>query len=242
MINQNNFGLMSNEYNLARKGYPKEVFEYLKSLTQEKKPKVLDIGCGTGISTRQLKEYSFDVIGSDKDKDMIEIAIHNNPEIQYVVAPADNLPFESEQFDIVTAFTAFHWFNDEESLSEVKRILKKDGIFFAALKTNRNDESEYFSILQKYAGDNFDTTKNHFNKENLIKLRFLNIQEKSFPFDEQYTVDGALTLIRSLSLWNLVPENKKSEMLEELKEFYEKNLINGVVIRNREVSIITTFK
>ena len=238
---------MSNEYDLARKGYPKEVFEYLKSLIQKEKPKVLDIGCGTGISTRQLKEYSFDTIGSDKDENMIEVAMHNNPEIQYVVAPADKLPFESEKFDIVTAFTAFHWFNDEESLSEIKRVLKNGGIFFAALKTNRKDENEdfkngYFSILKKYAGDNFDTTKNHFNKENLVKVGFLNIQEKSFPFDERYTVDGALTLIRSLSLWNLVPEDKKPEMLKELKEFYENHLINGFVVRSREVSVVTASK
>jgi len=247
MINQNNFGSMSNEYDKARRGYPDEVFEYLKSLVNKDNLVTLDVGCGTGISTRQLKAYSFEVIGSDKDEAMIKVAINNSSEIKYVVASTDRLPFGSKNFDVGTAFTAFHWFNDEESLSEIKRVLKSGGVFFAALKTNRKDENEnfkngYFSILKKYAGDNFDTTKNHFSKEFLIKVGFSDITEKSFPFDEKYTVEEALTLLKSLSLWNLVKENKKSEMLKEMKEFYESHLVNGFVVRSREIATIVAYK
>lgn len=238
---------MSIEYEKARRGYPNEVYEYLKSLIEKNKPITLDVGCGTGISTRELKRRSFEVIGSDKDGIMICAAKKNSPEISYVIAPANKLPFDSNKFDVVTAFTSFHWFNDDESLNEIKRVLKTNGIFFAALKTNRKDENEdfrkgYISILKKYAGDDFDTTKNHFNKRFLIKSGFLEITEKSFPVDEQYSIEEALTLIRSLSLWNLVDENKKLEMLKEMKEFYQSHLINGFVVRSREISTITAYK
>lgn len=237
---------MSIEYEKARRGYPDKVYEYLKSLIKTDMPTTLDVGCGTGISTRELRRHLFEVIGSDKDDVMICTARKNSPEISYVIAPANKLPFDSKKFDIVTAFTAFHWFNNEESLDEIKRVLKTDGIFFAALKTNRKDENEdfrkgYISILKKYAGDNFDTTKNHFNKDFLIKSGFSEITERSFPVDEQYSVEEALTLIRSLSLWNLVDENKKPEMLKEMKEFYEGHLINGFVVRSREISTITAY-
>ncbi len=67
MTNPNNFGLMSADYDLARRGYPDEVFEYLKSFVKKTRPETLDIGCGTGISTRQLKENGFEVIGAVKD-------------------------------------------------------------------------------------------------------------------------------------------------------------------------------
>lgn len=247
MSSQNNFGTMSIEYDKARRGYPSEVFEYLKSFVKENNISVLDLGCGTGISTRQLKDNDFEVIGVDKDSKMIEVAIQKSPKITYITAPADKLPFQDNHFDIITAFTAFHWFNDERSLIEIKRVLKNNGIFFTALKTNRKNENEefkkgYFSILKKYAGDNFDTTKNHFNKEFIIKTDFSDIREKSFPVDELYTVEESLLLLQSLSLWNLVSDDEKPKMLEEMKKFYESHLVNGFVIRNREISIITAFK
>lgn len=238
---------MSTEYNTARRGYPLEVFEYLKSIIKKDRPITLDIGCGTGISTRQLKQCAFEVTGADKDSLMIDVAMKQTADIPYVIAPANKLPFEPNKFDLVTAFTAFHWFNNEESLSEIKRAMKKDGIFFAALKTNRKDENEdfkkgYYSILKKYAGHSFDATKNHFKKEFINKAGFLGIAERSFYVDEKYTVEEALILLKTLSLWNLVKENKRSGMLKEMKEFYENHLINGFVIRSREISTITAYK
>jgi len=230
---------MSADYNIARKGYPDEVFKYIRSFVKKDKPVTLDIGCGTGISTRQLKEYNFAVSGVDKDSAMIEIAVQRSPEIPYFVAPADKLPQESEYFDMVAAFTSFHWFNDEESLKEIKRVLKRGGIFFAVLKVSRENNNGYLSIYKKYAGANFDITKNHFNKEFLIKSGFSNIEEKIFYVDEKYTIDEALTLVKSLSLWNLVAENRKKEMLKELREYYETELVDGFVIMHREISIIS---
>ena len=39
---------------------------------------------------------------------------------------------------MVTVFTAFHWFAHEKAVEEIKRVMKPDGIFFAALKDNRS--------------------------------------------------------------------------------------------------------
>jgi ubiquinone/menaquinone biosynthesis C-methylase UbiE len=242
MTGLNNFGNLSTDYDQARRGYTNEVFEYVKSLIKKPSPKTLDIGCGTGISTRELKENGFEVIGADKDSAMVEVAKKRSPEISYLVAMANELPFESEQFDIVTAFTAFHWFNNEESLTEIKRVLRNGGVFFAALKISDENDNGYWPIYEKYAGDNFDSTDNHFKKEFLIKSGFSDIEEKVFYVDEKYTVDGLLTLTKSLSFWNLVSENKKPEMLKELKDFYEKRLVDGLFTMHRKISTVATFK
>ncbi|MDD3284344.1 MAG: class I SAM-dependent methyltransferase [Patescibacteria group bacterium] len=242
MINQNNFGPMGADYDVSRKGYPDEVFEYIKSFIKNNNQITLDIGCGTGISTRQLKKRHFEVTGADKDETMIKIAIQHNSTIPYFVAATEALPFKSEQFDIVTAFNSFHWFNNDKSLTEIKRVLKIGGIFFAILKVSSENNNGYCSIYKKYAGDYFDSTKNHFKREFLIKSGFSNIEEKVFDFDEKYTVNDALTLVKSLSLWNIVPENKKPEMLKELKDFYETESVDEFIVMHRKISIITTFK
>ena len=73
-------------------------------------------------------------------------------------------------------------------------------------------------------------------------MGFSDISEKSFYIDEKYTVEEALILLKSLSLWNLVKEDKKPEMLKEMKEFYESHLVDGFVIRSREISTFIAYK
>lgn len=243
----NNFGILRDEYNTARRGYPIEVYAYLHELVEAENPHTLDLGCGTGISTRELIESGFDMIGADKDAAMLEVAQKHSPNIKFVVATADQLPFSDNEFDIITAFTAFHWFNNQESLTEIRRVLKPGGVFFAALKSNKQSEETrvfrrgYTDILKKYAGENFDSTKEHFKTETFKNI-FSYVKEKSFYVDERYTVEDALLLIRSLSLWNLVPEEDKPKFIAEMKEFYEQNLIDGFVVRAREISILAGIK
>lgn len=246
--NQNNFGNLSKHYDDARKGYPVEVFNYLINFSKNKTRLTLDIGCGTGISTRELKQYGFNATGVDIDDKMIEVAKSYDGTIKYYIAPADRMPFDAESFDIVTAFTAFHWFEDEKSVCEILRVLKSGGIFFSALKRTRKDVDSnpqyepYKQILKKYAGDSFDSTRKYNPKDLLYNCGFNNIKEKSFYFEEQYRIDEALTLIQSISFWNLVSEDDKAKMLEELKGFYESIAVDGVLTKYREVLTIVAIK
>lgn len=247
MKEQNRFGHMSSEYSAARRGYPIEVYEYLLKSIDSSNPRVLDVGCGTGISTRELRQNGFQVIGVDKDTGMIDAAQAQSPDIEYVVAPADNLPFASDSFDLVTAFTAFHWFNDESSLTEIRRVLKNGGHFFAALKGNRKSEESgpfrtgYGAIMKKYAGEKYDGTQEHFSTE-IVESLFSDIRKESFYVDEKYTVEDALTLARSLSIWNLISEENKPKFIEELQLFYQENLVNGYVVRRREIFTLLATK
>ncbi len=244
---ENNFGILSSEYKVARRGYPFDVYKYIDYLINKENPLTLDLGCGTGISTRELREGGFSVTGADKDSAMIAVAREENDNISYVVASAEVLPFPDLHFDIVTAFTAFHWFNAPEPLIEIKRVIKSGGLFFAALKGNQETEEAekfntgYQSIIKKYAGQNFDSTYKHFDKKNLEEY-LENITEKSFLVDEKYTIEDALILLRSLSLWNLVPEKKKQNLLDEMRDFYQSRLVDGFIVRKREIFTVAAWK
>ncbi len=245
-MKQNNFGVLSGEYDQVRRGYPQEVFDYLHSKTQEEK-NLLDIGCGTGISTRQLKGAGFNVVGIDMDSGMIEKAKAHGG-IEYVVAPANKLPFNDSEFDIVAAFTSFHWFTDDVSVAEIKRVLKTGGLFFVALK-HKNESieteafrNEYKSILSKYVGDKYDSSKDFKSVDVLNKNNLSNIEEKTFYMKEEYTVDEILTLVKSISYWNLVPEESKPTLLKELSDLYTKYSVNGVFTRDQKVSVTIGYK
>jgi len=68
----------------------------------------LDVGCGTGIITRQLAVRRASLTGTDIDSRMLEQAKqHLGKQIDYLVAPTEKLPLPDTSFDAVTAFSAF---------------------------------------------------------------------------------------------------------------------------------------
>lgn len=244
-IQRNNFGILSKDYDAARKGYPEELFRYLKKITCSHGAKVLDIGCGTGISTRQLKQHKFQVVGVDKENAMIKIAKSKRDDIPYVIAPADELPFRDGTFDFATAFTAFHWFADKRSINEIKRILKNGGMFIIVQKKSLLSNSKrleqinkgYRTILRKYFGRNADSMKGCDPEKILRKNGFKKIIDKEFFFKEKYTLSHAMMLLRSISNWNLLSDDLRQRFYQEVKELYKKNLIDGKVIKNRKATV-----
>ncbi len=86
----------------------------------------LDVGCGTGLSTRALAEVAETVIGTDISADMLAQA-EPHPRVTYLAASAEALPLADASFDLITVCQAFHWFDQERFLTESHRLLRPDG-------------------------------------------------------------------------------------------------------------------
>lgn len=91
--------------------------------------KLLDVGCGVGITLGMLEGSGADLWGIDISKKATEIAKKrvNKPE-QIICANGDPLPFFNDEFDYVLAWGAVEHFPSIPSIvKEVKRVVKKDG-------------------------------------------------------------------------------------------------------------------
>ena len=86
----------------------------------------LDVGCGTGLSTRALAEIADTVVGTDVSADMLAQA-EAHPRVTYLAAPAEALPLTDASFDLITVCQAFHWFDQERFLAEAHRLLRPAG-------------------------------------------------------------------------------------------------------------------
>ncbi|XP_078507146.1 putative methyltransferase DDB_G0268948 [Lissotriton helveticus] len=112
---------------------PKEVHSIILSYLENKKGRpfrlAVDVGCGTGESTRVLAVHFQKVIGVDISESQIQVAkcVSSPPNVSYLNAPAEKLPFEDESVDLITASVAAHFFNKDEFLKEVDRVLKSNG-------------------------------------------------------------------------------------------------------------------
>jgi SAM-dependent methyltransferase len=88
--------------------------------------RALDVGCGTGNSSRALAAIAREVIGIDASRGMLGSA-ERAPALSYVESLAESLPFVDESFDLVTVASAFHWFDRSRFLPEVHRVLVPEG-------------------------------------------------------------------------------------------------------------------
>ena len=110
-----------------------------KELTIEKNMKLLDVGCGTGVSS----DFNCHVTGIDPSKKLIEIAKRNFPEKTFIEASAEHIPFENESFDIVISLTAIQNFaNMTKGLAEIKRVGKREFALTFLKKSTKSKQIE----------------------------------------------------------------------------------------------------
>ena len=85
---------------------------------------VLDLGSGTGAAYKQLA--NFDVTALDPDAKMLQL----NKFSKKIIANAENIPLDDNSID--TVYCAFVWRNvndTQKALSEIKRVLRPNGVF-----------------------------------------------------------------------------------------------------------------
>ena len=69
--NRSRFNGISELYHAVRPHFPQEALRLLKYYTGKSVQCTIDLGCGTGLSTRALLELSETVIGIDPNADML---------------------------------------------------------------------------------------------------------------------------------------------------------------------------
>jgi len=92
---------------------------------------VIDLGCGTGLSTMVWQGKADHIIGVEPSADMLAAARENLPNIAFVQAFSDNTGLADGIADIITCSQSFHWMEPVSTLNEIARLLKPGGVFAA---------------------------------------------------------------------------------------------------------------
>ena len=119
-------------YDRYRPSPPPDLLAILMVVAQVNRPRlVVDLGAGTGLSTRVWAERAEEVIGVEANARMIERArlATRAPNVRYVEAFAAETGLETGAADLVTCAQAFHWMEPALVLAEAARILRRGGVF-----------------------------------------------------------------------------------------------------------------
>lgn len=104
-------------------------YNFVKKYVKDKL--VLDLGCGIGDGTNELSLSAKKVIGTEFDRERLRSAFDNfsNNNLSYLAMDGCRLGFKDNTFGIVISLEVMeHLENQDEFLSEIRRVLKKEGL------------------------------------------------------------------------------------------------------------------
>ena len=91
--------------------------------------RVLDVGCGGGLLTRQFAEQATEVVGIDPDEASIREAERDTAQtnVAFIVGDILTHPFEPESFDAVVCVAALHHFDAAAGLRRFAELTRPGG-------------------------------------------------------------------------------------------------------------------
>lgn len=117
--------------------------------------RALDIATGAGHTAFALAEVCDEVIATDITQPMLDVTAREAlsrglKNLSTQIADAEDLPFPTESFDVVTCRVAAHHFRaPREFLSEVARVLKPGGRF-GLVDTTGNDDPHADALYNEF--------------------------------------------------------------------------------------------
>jgi len=121
-------------YDRYRPRPPSVLLELLPALAGGTRPRlVVDLGSGTGLSTRLWSDAADRVVGVEPNDAMREFAAHapSPANVEYIAASSYATGLAAQSVDIVTAAQSLHWMRPKDLFDEVARILRPGGVFCA---------------------------------------------------------------------------------------------------------------
>lgn len=229
-----------------RPSYPVAAIDYLYDVIGiERESTIADIGAGTGIFAELLVERGNTVIGVEPNTEMREVAVATlaeEPNFKVSAGSAEETGLPDHSVDYITCAQAFHWFDQQATQTEFKRILRPEGkvilIWNSRLTTGTSFLEQYEQLLHDYGTDY--TKVNHKNIS----------AEKLEPFFKKDTMELAKFGNRQVFDWeglrgrlessSYVPSSdnpRYNDMIDQLKRIFEHNQHEGVVFFDYETEV-----
>lgn len=151
--------------------------------------KVLEVGCGTGYLTKNLKKKQATIFAIDISSNLLDLARKKarGANVTFLLTNAYNLGFRDNSFDTIVGSVVLHHLEIDEALKEFYRVLKVGGSLFFTEPNMMNPQiaiQKNIPFIKKSMGDSkYETAFFRWRlKKRLAKYGFRDIKLKNFDF------------------------------------------------------------
>lgn len=197
---------------------------------------VIDIGCGNGRVTQELKKmFNGKVLGIDSSESMIKVAKQDYPDLDFKVDDGEKLAtVEDKTISLLTSFCALHWFDYEKATISFDRVLKEGGelaLLFGGHTTSDKLVASIEETVKQYAAylpkELLAAKKTWYmkNQEEIKKIfgtKFQNVKVYEVAADYYFeNIEKFKTwLLGSLPQVRSMQEDKQPEVMQKIAEAY----------------------
>ena len=196
--------------------------------------RILELGCGTADmwkSNSSLINKCSELVLTDLSEGMLNTArnnVGNAHNVTYRIVDIQDIPFDANSFDMVIAnMMLYHVPDLKKGLSEVKRVLKKDGRFYCATYGEYGIVPYIAKLLKPYGAE--ERINKNFTLQNgkqILKQYFSSIEMLEYVDGLEVTnIEDMLDYISSLSGMSGISNISRDVIRKVLKQ----NTVNGIL-------------
>ncbi|MFH1744870.1 MAG: methyltransferase domain-containing protein [bacterium] len=160
-----------------------------KEFLKNNNKKVLEIGCGTGLFTKEIAGTENEITAIDISSELCEIAKNriNKKNVVFLVDDVCHTKFSNNSFDFIIGSSVLHHLDVDSALEEFHRLLKPGGQIIFTEPNMLNPQialQKNIPFLKKMAGDSPDETAFiRWKIEKKMKnFGFINVSAVPFDF------------------------------------------------------------
>jgi SAM-dependent methyltransferase len=221
------FGAFARLYDSRRPRYPSQLIADLLSRGAQR---VLDVGAGTGIASRQLLDNGADVLAVEPDPRMAGIAKEKGIPVE--MGMFENWDAANRNFDLIVFGQSFHWVNPSVALPKIHALLSAGGqlaLMWNRLIPTEPTDGDLAEVYRDYmdpglsliGGSSIGIAAADGNIDRLsssITASGFTVEEHTYPRDEHYSAERWLDLVFTYSSHLILAADKAAELRARLAE------------------------
>ncbi len=189
--------------------------------------KFLDVGCGRGEIVKAADNIGWEAKGCDISDQYIDYA-RNKHKVDAYAGTIEELKFAENSFDFISLVEVIeHLYNPLETISELHRIMKKDGILYLSTPNEESVYQSFGNLYYKFRGKNWVVNLcPTWNLYHIIgfsprSLKYL-LEHNGFKVEKTVVYPGNLPVPKHNSLFGNI-ENLGTSAVEKLANLLGKS-------------------